>query len=181
MQQVQINAVDSFSRQRLINNLKKYKKQQKGLKKEEQISSFKKSSQLSKVYKEFGLKERNRARMIDWMYQVFKILNKSSDQTFFLSISIMDKFFKKAYQQKSQNDPEQQYDLHLALEYKINETNMFQESMIILKQLFHHYQQFKLAQDDIEYLKLSNLNKNYIFTIPQIKSQKCRQRSADNS
>jgi hypothetical protein len=35
----------------------------------------------------------NRARMIDWMLQVFRVM-KSCDETFFLSVSIMDRYFK---------------------------------------------------------------------------------------
>jgi len=31
--------------------------------------------------------------MIDWMIQVFRYLNKSSDRTFFLAVSILDSFF----------------------------------------------------------------------------------------
>ncbi|CDW85550.1 n-terminal domain containing protein [Stylonychia lemnae] len=35
----------------------------------------------------------NRARMIDWMIVVFRVLKKSSHKTFFLAIQLMDKYF----------------------------------------------------------------------------------------
>lgn len=31
--------------------------------------------------------------MIDWMVQVFRVMNRSSDETYFLAISIMDRYF----------------------------------------------------------------------------------------
>jgi len=32
--------------------------------------------------------------MVDWMIQVFRVLKVSSDQTFFLAISLMDRYFE---------------------------------------------------------------------------------------
>ena len=34
--------------------------------------------------------------MIDWMIQVLRVLNKNSNRTLFLAISIMDRFFKES-------------------------------------------------------------------------------------
>ena len=36
-----------------------------------------------------------RYRMVDWMVQVFRVLKKSSPNTFFQAINIMDGYFKK--------------------------------------------------------------------------------------
>lgn len=36
-----------------------------------------------------------RAKMVNWIVQVYRVLRKSSDHTFFLAISIMDRFIVK--------------------------------------------------------------------------------------
>eukprot|EP00347_Sterkiella_histriomuscorum_P024362 403331384 len=38
----------------------------------------------------------HRARMVDWMIQVFRVLKVSSAQTFFLAVTIMDQYFNRA-------------------------------------------------------------------------------------
>jgi Cyclin, N-terminal domain len=35
----------------------------------------------------------NRAKMVDWMVQVYKVMGKSCPLTFFLGVSIMDRYF----------------------------------------------------------------------------------------
>jgi Cyclin, N-terminal domain len=40
-----------------------------------------------------NLKPRHRAQMIDWMIQVFRFLNRSTDRTFFIAVQILDRFF----------------------------------------------------------------------------------------
>lgn len=41
-----------------------------------------------------NIKEDHRAKMIDWLIQVFRVFRGSADQTFFLTISIMDRYFE---------------------------------------------------------------------------------------
>eukprot|EP00347_Sterkiella_histriomuscorum_P014574 403360361 len=52
----------------------------------------------------------NRAKMVDWMIQVYKIMNKSCPQTFFLGLSIMDRYF---IEKNKQNIVINKIDLHL--------------------------------------------------------------------
>eukprot|EP00347_Sterkiella_histriomuscorum_P013950 403362738 len=40
------------------------------------------------------IQEEHRARMVDWMIQVYRVLKISNPQTFFLSTSIMDRYFE---------------------------------------------------------------------------------------
>jgi hypothetical protein len=40
-----------------------------------------------------GVEGEHRARMVDWMIQVFRVLKRSQDKTFFLAVSILDRFF----------------------------------------------------------------------------------------
>lgn len=39
------------------------------------------------------ISEANRARIIDWMIQVFRALKASSEVTFFTAVSIIDRYF----------------------------------------------------------------------------------------
>jgi Cyclin, N-terminal domain len=39
------------------------------------------------------LSEENRSRLLDWMIQVFRVLGNSSPQTFFVSCSLLDRYF----------------------------------------------------------------------------------------
>jgi hypothetical protein len=48
-------------------------------------------------------------KMVDWMIQVFRVLKRSSPQTFFLSVSLMDNFFMKKHERKVKLDSN---DLH---------------------------------------------------------------------
>jgi hypothetical protein len=48
--------------------------------------------------------------MIDWMIQVFKVMKRSEDSTFFLSVSILDRFFAAMQEQSVVLDSN---DLHL--------------------------------------------------------------------
>eukprot|EP00347_Sterkiella_histriomuscorum_P020311 403338295 len=45
------------------------------------------------------IKSNHRARMIDWMIQVFRVFGSTEDQTFFLAVSILDRFFLAKQQQ----------------------------------------------------------------------------------
>ena len=40
------------------------------------------------------IKQQHRGRMIDWMIQVFRVLNRSNDKTLFLASAILDRFFE---------------------------------------------------------------------------------------
>ena len=51
-----------------------------------------------------------RAKMVDWMLAVFKAIKKSSPQTMFLAVAIMDKDFRVKKQEKDAVNKEQ---LHL--------------------------------------------------------------------
>lgn len=41
-----------------------------------------------------------RAKMVNWIIQVLKVFQKSTDETFFLTISIMDRFIHKLAQER---------------------------------------------------------------------------------
>ncbi|CDW80095.1 UNKNOWN [Stylonychia lemnae] len=60
------------------------------------------------LYHDFS--EQNRAKLIDWMILVFKVLNKSVLKTFFLAIQILDRYFirKQGNGQKARKQ-----DLHI--------------------------------------------------------------------
>lgn len=47
---------------------------------------------LEEAYQSLKLSERIRAKMINWMIQVFRVMAKSTDNTLFLAVSIMDRF-----------------------------------------------------------------------------------------
>ena len=65
------------------------------IKKTSKIFSPSKKDFLIKSALIFGseVEEIERARLLDWMIQVFRVLKKSSDQTFFQAIRIIDHYF----------------------------------------------------------------------------------------
>ena len=44
--------------------------------------------------------EANRAAMLDWSLQVFRVINASGPQTFYLAAEIMDAYFSAKHQSK---------------------------------------------------------------------------------
>ncbi len=48
--------------------------------------------------------------MLDWMLQVFRVLKKSSNITFLLAVSILDKYYKN---KTANNEKEDKNDLHI--------------------------------------------------------------------
>jgi uncharacterized protein (UPF0297 family) len=55
------------------------------------------------------ISEENRARIIDWMVQVFRALKVSSYSTFFSAVTILDKYFLAKWQQQISLGPESLY------------------------------------------------------------------------
>ena len=55
------------------------------------------------------ISEENRARIIDWMVQVFRALKVSSHSTFFSAVTILDKYFLAKWQQQISLGPESLY------------------------------------------------------------------------
>jgi hypothetical protein len=51
-----------------------------------------------------NISEMNRARMIDWMIQVFRVLKKSCAKTFFLAQYIMDEYFRANFRNQTKVD-----------------------------------------------------------------------------
>jgi len=43
------------------------------------------------------ISEENRARIIDWMIQVFRALRVSTHTTFFTAVTVLDRFFLAKY------------------------------------------------------------------------------------
>ena len=52
-------------------------------------------SELARGYAKHKLTEYNRAKMIDWMIQVFNVFGRSTEKTLFSAISIMDRYIMK--------------------------------------------------------------------------------------
>ncbi|CAK83762.1 unnamed protein product (macronuclear) [Paramecium tetraurelia] len=104
-----------------------------------------------------------RARMVDWMIQVFgKYSSTTSDATFFRAVSIMDFFFQKSIKQYSHND------LHL-----IGITSMFIATklediqFIPLKQFVTKISRNKFSTSDIKEMEKSILETlNFKITFP---------------
>lgn len=57
-----------------------------------------------------GISEYNRLRLIDWMIQVFRVFKRSSPETYFLAVSILNRYLRVA---ESQGDPIQTNDLYI--------------------------------------------------------------------
>lgn len=49
-----------------------------------------------KTLKTHRISEENRGLLIDWLVQVFRVLGQSHDQTFFISVSLIDRYLKQA-------------------------------------------------------------------------------------
>jgi hypothetical protein len=55
------------------------------------------------------ISEENRARIIDWIIQVFRALRVSTHTTFFTAVTVLDRFFLAKYHQKKSMGPETLY------------------------------------------------------------------------
>ncbi len=55
------------------------------------------------------ISEENRARIIDWMVQVFRALKVSSYSTFFAAVTILDKYFLAKWHLQISLGPESLY------------------------------------------------------------------------
>eukprot|EP00347_Sterkiella_histriomuscorum_P005133 403357768 len=58
------------------------------------ISPIKSVNKRANFLEGHNIQEEHRARMVDWMIQVYRVLKISNPQTFFLSTSIMDRYFE---------------------------------------------------------------------------------------
>jgi len=104
-----------------------------------------------------------RARMIDWMIEVLTNF-KCDDQTFFLAVSLLDRFFK------NKTDTREISDLHI-----IGVTTMFIASKyediypLKMKMVFEKIAHRKLSIDDIKGLELDILKSiNYKIPAPTV-------------
>ncbi|CDW81472.1 UNKNOWN [Stylonychia lemnae] len=61
-------------------------------------------SEMEKGYSKHKLTEYNRAKMVDWMIQVYNVFGKSTEKTLFTAISIMDRYIlRKEPNEKIEN------------------------------------------------------------------------------
>ncbi|CDW83234.1 UNKNOWN [Stylonychia lemnae] len=103
-----------------------------------------------------GLGEKNRARMIDWMYQVFKAINKSNDKTFFQAVAIMDRCFSELSKKMkntggmASSQPTYQVDLHLIGLTCIWISSKLEDVIpISLREIVKDASHFKYSNDEI--------------------------------
>ncbi|CDW72840.1 UNKNOWN [Stylonychia lemnae] len=66
--------------------------------------------QIEQAYAFHDLNMQNRAKMLDWMIQVFRVLNKNLLKTYILASQIMDRYFIMKYQKRIKVP---KYDLHI--------------------------------------------------------------------
>eukprot|EP00347_Sterkiella_histriomuscorum_P003741 403363124 len=59
------------------------------------------------------IREEHRARMIDWLIQVFRVFKDSADQTFFLALSLMDRYFTVKNQKNEVLDKSELHEIGL--------------------------------------------------------------------
>eukprot|EP00347_Sterkiella_histriomuscorum_P000719 403374769 len=140
-----------------------------------------------------SIKPINRMKMIDWMIQVFRVLKRSSPQTFFLAVTLMDRFFLKKQELKEPLDSIELHEtglvcIHISskfedvipiymtqilndaahkkftrdqilirekqilstLDFNIMDKNIYEESMILIKNSLSNFKQTKLSKRDID-------------------------------
>ncbi|CDW89235.1 UNKNOWN [Stylonychia lemnae] len=60
-----------------------------------------------------NIREEHRARMIDWLIQVFRVFKICAPQTFFLTINIMDRYFKQKSERNEILDKQELHEIGL--------------------------------------------------------------------
>ncbi|CDW77063.1 UNKNOWN [Stylonychia lemnae] len=111
---------------------------------------------LTQAYYNIGLSEKYRAKMINWLLQVFRVFNKSNEKTIFLSISLMDRY----YQQKLvQNEKINKQDFHLiglaciSISSKLEDLIPIFPREIIQEAAHDKYQKKELASAELDILR----------------------------
>ncbi|TNV84235.1 hypothetical protein FGO68_gene4580 [Halteria grandinella] len=127
------------------------------------------------------ISEQNRARIIDWMVQVFRVLRLSSPVTFFTAVSILDKYFIAKRERNQPVGPENLYLLGMTsvlisskfedvtpirlktLVEKAGHNRFSPQSIILTEQDILHQIGFRIHGEDTIYARASLLFKNAQF------------------